>query len=105
MTGAMEALAESRARHRRIRHGCVPHRRYDPDRLIDPGMRLIGLWIRDARLRAGMGQAQLGRLAHVHQSTISRLENGRLEGLSLYKLAMIVAVLDDALKQLPLRWA
>ena len=68
-------------------------------------MYLLGLWIRDARVRAGMSQAQLARLAHSHQSTISRLENGRLEGLSLYKLAMIVAVLDRALKQLPLRWA
>ncbi len=68
-------------------------------------MYMLGRWILDARVRAGMGQAQLARLAHCHQSTISRLENGRLEGLSLYKLAMIVAVLDRALKQLPLRWA
>ncbi len=68
-------------------------------------MYLLGRWILDARVRAGLGQAQLGRMARVHQSTISRLENGRLEGLSLYKLAMIVAVLDRALRQLPLRWA
>ena len=52
-----------------------------------------------------MGQAQLGRLAHVHQSTISRLERGRLQGLSLWKAAMIVAVLNDALIRLPLRWS
>lgn len=43
---------------------------------------------------AGMSQGQLARLAGMHQSTLSRLEHGRLEGLQLYRLAALVAALQ-----------
>jgi transcriptional regulator with XRE-family HTH domain len=66
-------------------------------------MELIGRWIRDARVRAGYSQAQLARLTGLHQSTISRLENGRLEGLQLYRLAVLAYVLEQSLAELPLR--
>ena len=58
-------------------------------------MELLGRWIREARLSAGMTQAQLARLAGMHQTTLSRLERGRLEGLRLHRLAAIIAVLDS----------
>jgi DNA-binding Xre family transcriptional regulator len=86
----------------RRRHVAAAHSRPDPDGLIEPGMILIGRWVRDGRLRAGMSQAQLGRLAGMAASTISRLERGRLEGLRLHRLAAIVAVLSGALGPLPL---
>jgi transcriptional regulator with XRE-family HTH domain len=58
------------------------------------GMELLGRWIRESRRQAGMTQAQLARLAGIHQTTLSRLERGRLEGLRLHRLAAIIAVLD-----------
>ena len=58
-------------------------------------MELLGRWIRESRVQAGMTQAQLARLAGIHQTTLSRLERGRLEGLRLHRLAAIIAVLDS----------
>ena len=63
--------------------------------MVTLGMELLGRWIRDSRTRAGMTQAQLARLAGVHQTTLSRLERGRLEGLRLHRLAAMIAVLDS----------
>jgi transcriptional regulator with XRE-family HTH domain len=63
-------------------------------------MELLGGWIRDSRRQAGMTQAQLARLAGVHQTTLSRLERGRLEGLRIHRLAAIIAVLDSRLADL-----
>jgi transcriptional regulator with XRE-family HTH domain len=60
-------------------------------------MELIGRWIRQSRVQAGMTQGQLARLAGVHQTTLSRLERGRLEGLRLHRLAAIIAVLHSGL--------
>ena len=57
-------------------------------------MALLGSWIRDARVRGQLTQDQLARLAGVSQTTISRLERGVLEGLALYRVASIIAVLD-----------
>lgn len=70
---------------------------------VATGMELIGRWIRHARVRAGFSQAQLGRLTGIHQSTISRLENGRLEGLRLHRLAVLVYVLEETLAAMPIR--
>jgi transcriptional regulator with XRE-family HTH domain len=50
--------------------------------MVALGMELLGRWIRESRVQAGMTQAQLARLAGVHQTTLSRLERGALEGLS-----------------------
>ena len=74
--------------------------RIHPDRGPEPGMVLIGRWIRHGRLRAGMSQATLGRMSGLHPSTISRLERGVLEGLRLHRLAAVVLVLDRALDPL-----
>jgi transcriptional regulator with XRE-family HTH domain len=65
--------------------------------MVALGMELLGRWIRESRVQAGMTQAQLARLAGVHQTTLSRLERGRLEGLQLHRLAAIIAVLDSRL--------
>jgi len=65
--------------------------------MVATGMELLGRWIRESRVRAGMTQAQLARLAGMHQSTLSRLERGRLDGLRLHRLAALIAVLDARL--------
>lgn len=75
--------------------------RSDPER-VARGMILIGDWVRAGRSRAGFTQAQLARMAGIHQSTLSRMENGKLERLALYKLAAIVRALQGALRKLPL---
>lgn len=94
----MESTLPIRARIPPRRHIAVPHRRHPEFKfLADTGMVLIGRWIHVARLQAGMSQGQLGRLSGLHQTTISRLERGRLEGLRLHRLAALLAVLDEAL--------
>ena len=69
--------------------------------MVPIGMRMIGDWIREARVDAGLGQAQLARMSDVHQSTISRLENAKLDGLSLHLLARLVVALASALEDVP----
>ncbi len=44
-----------------------------------------------------MSQGQLARLSGLHQTTISRLERGVLEGMRLHRLVVLLLVLDDAL--------
>lgn len=80
------------------RHVALEHRRTEASpTMVTIGMDRLGRWIRDARLRASMSQGQLARLAGMHQTTLSRLERGRLEGLQLHRLAALIAVLDAAL--------
>src|SRR5258705_4928191 len=79
-------------------HRALPwHRGTSPEWMVALGMELLGRWIRESRIQAGMTQAQLARLAGVHQPTLSRLERGSLEGLRLHRLAAIIAVLDSML--------
>ena len=59
------------------------------------GLLLVGAVVYDARRRAGVTQRHLGRVAGVHQSTISRLERGHLNGLRLKRLARILAYLEQ----------
>ncbi len=61
------------------------------------GVDVIGRMIFDARRRAGVTQAQLERMSGVDQTTISRLERGRLPGITLGRLAAIVGALALAL--------
>jgi DNA-binding XRE family transcriptional regulator len=82
---------------RRPHRAILEDRDTSPEWMVATGMELLGGWIREARVRAGMTQAQLARLAGVHQSTLSRLERGRLDGLRLHRLAAIIAVLDSRL--------
>ena len=63
---------------------------------ITAGWAAIGASIRAARLRRGMTQTALGNRTGVHQSTISRLETGRLTGLRWSKFARIIGTLGDA---------
>lgn len=63
--------------------------------MIDLGLELIGAAILTARARARLTQQQLAQGAGVNQSTISRLERGRLKGMRLRRLAQIVARLND----------
>jgi DNA-binding Xre family transcriptional regulator len=68
-----------------------------PEWMVADGMELLGGWIRESRVQAGMTQGQLARLAGMHQSTLSRLERGTLEGLRLHRLAAIISVLHSRL--------
>ena len=65
---------------------CDPH--------VQRGLEIIGRAAWKARRRAGLTQRELGYRVGVHQSTISRLERGRLNGMRLKRLAAIVAALD-----------
>jgi len=88
-----------------LRHPCLQrphralpyHRATSPEWIVADGMDLLGRWIRESRVQAGMTQGQLARLAGMHQSTLSRLERGTLEGLRLHRLAAIIAVLHSRL--------
>ena len=57
------------------------------------GLRELGILLKRARLGQGLSQRGLQRRSHVHQSTISRLENGRLTHLSLQRLARLIQAL------------
>lgn len=75
-------------------HTADPSRLWATDRAdIVVGLDWIGRWIFEARRRAGLTQKQLERMSGVDQTTISRLERGRLAGLRLYRLAAIISCL------------
>jgi DNA-binding XRE family transcriptional regulator len=57
----------------------------------------LGVVIKTARLRLGYTQRHLERLSGVDQTTISRLENGRLTTLRLVRLAAIFVALRGAI--------
>ena len=61
---------------------------------IQRGLGLIGESFRQARHRAGLSQRHLERLSGVDQTTISKLENGRLASLRPVRLASIVDAID-----------
>ena len=64
---------------------------------IDPayvaGLELIGRQLLRARYEKGWTQMQLEHASGVDQTTISRLENGRLTSISILKLAAIALAL------------
>ena len=60
---------------------------------VDFGLRCLGRALFDARRHAGYNQSQLARISGVHQSTISRIERGRLDGMRLRRLAVLIAAL------------
>jgi DNA-binding XRE family transcriptional regulator len=61
---------------------------------IQRGLGLIGGSLRQARHRAGLSQRQLEELSGVDQTTISKLENGRLVSLRLVRLAALVNAIE-----------
>ena len=65
------------------------------------GLRRLGLIVRRARWDHGWSQRRLERIAHVDQTTISRLENGRLVYFSLTRFARLIGVLGDTIELRP----
>lgn len=65
----------------------------DVDSAVQVGLRVIGDIVREARLGRNLTQRQLAWKALLTQSTISRLETGRLQGMRLRTLAAIIGVL------------
>lgn len=57
------------------------------------GLRDLGTMLRRARLGLGWSQRHLERLSGVDQTTISRLENGRLAYFSLVRLGSLIEAL------------
>ena len=79
-------------------HVANPFRADRPNaRLVEIGLDVVGRMVLDARNRAGLTQGQLERMSGVDQTTISRLERGRLPGISLGRLAAILGALALAL--------
>jgi transcriptional regulator with XRE-family HTH domain len=60
---------------------------------VDFGLECLGRALFDARRRAGYTQSQLARISGVHQGTISRIERGKLDGMRLRRLAVLIAAL------------
>jgi transcriptional regulator with XRE-family HTH domain len=58
------------------------------------GLELIGLQLKRARLGIGWTQRRLERASGVDQTTISRLENGRLASLRLVRIAALMQALN-----------
>lgn len=58
------------------------------------GLRIIGRAVADGRLARHMTQTRLGYRVGLHQSTISRLETGRLRTMRMVTLARIIGVLN-----------
>ena len=58
------------------------------------GLRLLGSQLRLARLSNGWSQRRLERASGVDQTTISRLENGRLLSLRLLRIAALMQALS-----------
>ena len=56
-------------------------------------LEFLGRLFKDARYVVGMTQRQLERATDIDQTTISRLENGRLTNMRLWKLGRIAVVL------------
>ena len=71
---------------------------YGRPELIEIGYELLAEWIRQARVAVGYSQAGLARAAGVSQSTISRLETGKLQGIRLPRLVVIFVLLQDGLR-------
>jgi transcriptional regulator with XRE-family HTH domain len=65
------------------------------------GAAILGAWIREARHRRSLTQRQLAWRSSLAQSTISRLETGRLPGMRLRTLAAIVGVLHGRANKRP----
>src|SRR5215210_15630 len=65
------------------------------------GMRRLGEQLRRARLGRGWSQRGLERASGVDQTTISRLENGRLVNLGFLRIVSLVAALEGSWQIFP----
>ena len=57
------------------------------------GLQMLGAAIKRRRLKLGLSQSRLARMTGIHQSTISRFENGKRFGRRWWRFAVLVAVL------------
>lgn len=71
------------------------------DPLIQLGWDVIGAMIKRRRYALGWDQRELARRCSLSQPIISRLENGKLRGLKLARLAAMVAVMGGLDEHLP----
>ncbi|MFL5679144.1 MAG: helix-turn-helix domain-containing protein [Chloroflexota bacterium] len=62
---------------------------------VQSGLIEIGAWVRASRRNAQLTQRTLEVMSGVDQTTISRLENGRLSAMRLVRLAAVVGALRD----------
>jgi transcriptional regulator with XRE-family HTH domain len=70
-------------------------------RLVDD--QRVGTALRQVRIRRGLRQSDVARLARVSQSTVSRLERGHFGSVSLDALRSVAAVLEVRVDLVP-RW-
>jgi transcriptional regulator with XRE-family HTH domain len=68
----------------------------DIDAVVDIGRRLIGQAIRRGRLTFGLSQRQLAWRVGVNQSTVSRIETGKLAGVRWPTFARMIGMLYSA---------
>jgi DNA-binding Xre family transcriptional regulator len=61
---------------------------------VQRGWELIGASVKRRRLAIGWSQRDLQRASGLHQSAISRLENGRLSGIRFSTFARLVAAMN-----------
>jgi transcriptional regulator with XRE-family HTH domain len=80
------------------------------ERLLDRGnrnadrlRRVLGLELREARLAAGLSQKAVGSAARISYSEVSRIERGRLPGVSVEQYCRLFAVvgLDFSARSYP----
>lgn len=87
----MPSIVSSTGRPAKRPHVRSPHRYRAVGRAdVQAGLDWVGRWLLEARRRAGLTQLQLERMSGVDQTTISRLERGRLASLGLDRLAAII---------------
>jgi DNA-binding XRE family transcriptional regulator len=68
--------------------------RVSPRQDLEGSLRSLGEEIRRCRIRRGMSQATLGARVGVHQTTILRLEHGRMPNSRLAISARVHCVLE-----------
>jgi transcriptional regulator with XRE-family HTH domain len=61
----------------------------------------VGAWVRSERRRAGLRQAELGALAGVSSSTVSRVENGMIGELTMHATRAVAAAVGIRLPFAP----
>lgn len=65
------------------------------DPVVELGMQQLGSWVKSSRRVTGMTQQHVENLTGIDQTTLSRLENGRLRSLRLMRLARLIGTLHD----------
>ena len=65
----------------------------DVDEAVEAGLLFIGALVREGRRGRRLTQRELAWGSTLAQSTISKLENGRLRGMRLRTLAAVIGVL------------